>query len=58
MTAIVQRTQFPIRMQRPWPLAEANGFVLVWESLAVTGVTSVPLPWDPRTRGFALSSVH
>jgi hypothetical protein len=26
---------------RPWPLAKANGFILVWESL--TGITSVRL---------------
>jgi hypothetical protein len=29
-------------MLRPWLLAKANGFILVWRSLA--GITSVPLP--------------
>jgi hypothetical protein len=28
-------------LQRPWPLAKANGFILVWKSL--TGVISVRL---------------
>jgi hypothetical protein len=28
-------------MQRPWPLAKANGFILVWESL--TGIIPVRL---------------
>jgi hypothetical protein len=29
-------------MQRPWPLAKATGFILVWESL--TGIISARLP--------------
>jgi hypothetical protein len=41
-------------MQRPWPLANANGFILVWESL--TGVISVRLLLIPRgSRGSPLN---
>ena len=33
LTDIPQRTQVSVRMQRPWPLAKVNGFVLVSECL-------------------------
>jgi hypothetical protein len=37
-------------MQRPWPLAKVDGFILVWESL--TGVISVRLLRSIYVRGF------
>ena len=37
-------------MQRPWPLAKANGFVLMWISL--TGIVPAPLPDLNSPEGF------
>jgi hypothetical protein len=39
-------------MERPWPLAKANDFILVWESL--TGVIPVRLLRSFGSRGLDL----